>query len=172
IDIPYASALDGHAHGPAPTARRATVTIGVSHDCDPEALQEPLAEAARRSGLKVDGEDAAVEFEDIGDTALNFSVSVPLTDGVSTGEAETALRTQAVKKLREGGSTGERETGLRTQAVKTLRERGINLASPQRQVRLRDLEGLRAFLVRLPRGPARRRGAGARGAGQTPAPTH
>jgi small-conductance mechanosensitive channel len=147
IDIPYASALAGHAHGPAPTAGRATVTIGVSHDCDPEAVQAALSEAARRSGLKIDGEGAEVAFEDIDDNALNFSVSVPLTDGVSTGEAETALRTQAVK---------------------TLRERGINLASPQRQVRLRDLEGLRTFLARLAEERARRSDAEADDAVQAP----
>jgi potassium-dependent mechanosensitive channel len=135
IDVPYASALAGHAHAPAPTARRATVTIGVSHDCDPDAVQAALKEAARRSGLKIDGEGAQVAFEDIGDNALNFSLSVPLADGVSTEEAATALRTQAVK---------------------TLRERGINIASPQRQVRLRDLEGLRTFLARLAEERARR----------------
>src|SRR6185503_4713325 len=48
IDIPYAAALDGHAHGPAPTTRQASITIGVPHDCDPEAVQAVLKEAARQ----------------------------------------------------------------------------------------------------------------------------
>jgi small-conductance mechanosensitive channel len=69
-----------------------------------------------------------VVFDDIGDSALNFSVSVPLSDGTNTEAAETALRTAAVK---------------------TLRERGVALAAPQRQVRLRDLEGLRTFVMKL-----------------------
>ena len=78
---------------------------------------------------------AQVVFEDIGDSALQFSVRARLRDGVRRLSAETALRTQAVK---------------------TLRERGIDLASPQRSVRLRDLEGVRAFLVRLAEERARR----------------
>ncbi|HYI05962.1 MAG TPA: mechanosensitive ion channel domain-containing protein, partial [Reyranella sp.] len=48
IDVPYASALAGHAHGPAPTARQASITIGVPHDCDPEAVQAALKDAARQ----------------------------------------------------------------------------------------------------------------------------
>jgi potassium-dependent mechanosensitive channel len=135
IDVPYASALAGHAHAPGPTGKRASVSIGVPHECDPEAVHAALVEAARRSGLQADGEDAQVAFDEIGDNALNFSVSVQLTDGVNTEDAETTLRTQAVK---------------------TLRERGIPLGSPQRQVRLRDLEGLRGFVTKLAEQRARR----------------
>ncbi|MBC7831341.1 MAG: hypothetical protein H7Y62_04905, partial [Hyphomicrobium sp.] len=130
IDVPYASALAGHAHGPAPTARQASISIGVPHDSDPEAVQAALKEAARQGGFAADsdGKGPQVAFDDISDNALNFSVTVPLVEGISAEDAETALRTQAVK---------------------ALRARGIALASPQRQVRLRDLEGLRTFVMKL-----------------------
>ena len=90
---------------------------------------------------------AQVLFEGVGDSALQFSVTVPLLDGVGQMTAETALRTQAVK---------------------TLRERGISIASPQRQVRLRDLEGLRAFVMKL--AEERARSAQARGDDDAPMP--
>jgi potassium-dependent mechanosensitive channel len=128
IDIPYNNALAGHAESARVSAGRAEIKIGVGHDCDPAVVLEVLREAGHQSGLLVDGGDATVVFDDIDDSALNFSVSVPLTDGTSIQAAETALRTQAVK---------------------TLRARGIALASPQRQVRLRDLEGLRTFVTKL-----------------------
>ena len=148
IDIPYAAALDGHAHGPAPTARQASITIGVPHDCDPEAVQAALKEAARQGGFADgDGKGPQVAFDDIGDNALNFSVTVPLVDGASVEDAETALRTQAVK---------------------ALRARGIALASPQRQVRLRDLEGLRTFVMKL--AEERARSAQARNDDDAPMP--
>ena len=81
--------------------------------------------------------EAYLKASGVGDSALQFSVTAPLSDGVGQLTAEAALRTQAVKMLRE---------------------RGIDIASPQRSVRLRDLEGVRAFLVRLAEERARRSG--------------
>jgi small-conductance mechanosensitive channel len=117
------------------------VSIGVAHESDPEAVHAALLEAARRSGFAPggDGEGAQVAFEEIGESAFGFSISVPLADGASVDAAETALRTQAIK---------------------TLRERGIAIASPQRQVRLRDLEGLRGFVMKLAEERARNAQAG------------
>jgi len=127
IDVPYASALAGHAHTPSAASSRVAVTIGVAHDCDPEAVQDALMEAARRSGAPLNGDGAQVSFENIGASALEFSVSAPLADGANAEQAETALRTAAVK---------------------TLRERGIEIANPQRHVHLRDIDGLRGFFTR------------------------
>ena len=135
IDIPYASALDGPRARSGAGGKRATVSIGVSTIAIPKRCRKHSRKRRGAAVCRSTARTPQVAFEDIGDTALNFSVSVPLTDGVNTEDAETALRTQAVK---------------------TLRERGITLASPQRQVRLRDLEGLRAFLVRLAEERARR----------------
>ena len=125
------------------------MSIGVAHESDPEAAHAALLEAARRSGFEPggDSEGAQVSFDEIGENALDFSISVPLADGASVDAAETALRTQAVK---------------------TLRERGIAIASPQRQVRLRDLEGLRGFVMKL--AEERARNAQARDDDAVPAP--
>ena len=128
IDIPYLNALAGHADAAPASAGRAGIKIGVGHDCDPSIVLEALREAARRSGLLAGGGEASVTFDDIGESAFEFSVSVALTDAIGAQAAETALRTAAVK---------------------TLRERGISIATPQRLVRLRDLEGLRAFVLKL-----------------------
>ncbi len=148
IDMPYGGALAGHATTPPPLFKHASIKIGVAHDSDPQAVEDALAEAARRAGLEADGTTAQVLFEGVGDSALQFSVTVPLLDGVGQMTAETALRTQALK---------------------TLRERGISIASPQRQVRLRDLEGLRAFVMKL--AEERARSAQARGDDDAPMPT-
>jgi potassium-dependent mechanosensitive channel len=137
IDMPYGASLAGHATTTPPQFKHASIKIGVPHDSDPRAVQDTLAEAARRAGLEADGTSAQVLFEGVGDSALQFSVTAPLSDGVGQLTAEAALRTQAVKMLRE---------------------RGIDIASPQRSVRLRDLEGVRAFLVRLAEERARRSG--------------
>ena len=137
IDVPYASALAGHAHGPAPrrgapACRSAWRTRATLKRCMRRCSRRRGA-AASKGG---DGEGAQVSFEEIGENALNFSISVAL----------------AGRRQRECA-----ETALRTQAVKTLRERGIAIASPQRQVRLRDLEGLRGFVMKLAEERARQR---------------
>jgi small-conductance mechanosensitive channel len=130
IDIPYANALAGHAHAAdaGGDGARTNIAIRVAHDADPLQVLDALRDAARRSGL--DGGDVPprAAFEEIDDTALEFSLSVSLPEGVSATDAQTVLRTYAVR---------------------TLRERGIALASPQRQVHLRDLDGLRTFLTRF-----------------------
>ena len=141
INIPYAGALAGHAAIDTP-AGRASIEVGVTHEADPEEVLEALREAATRNGLATEGEvdDIHIAFEDINDTALVFSLSVPVAEGVRAGETRTALRAQAVK---------------------ALRERGIALASPQRQVRLRDVEDLRAFLAKRASEKADERRSGA-----------
>ena len=149
IDIPYNNGARRACGAARVSAGRAEIKIGVGHDCDPEAsCRKRCARQARQSrpaGRRRRGNQ--VVFDDIGDSALNFSVSVPLVDGVSVEAAETALRTQAVK---------------------TLRARGIAMASPQRQVRLRDLEGLRTFVMKL--AEERARSAQARNDDDAPMP--
>jgi len=141
INIPFAGSLAGHAAIDTP-AGRAAIEVGVSHDSDPEQVLEALHEAATRNGLATEAavDDIHVAFEDINDNALVFSLSVPVAEGVRAGDTRTALRAQAVK---------------------ALRERGIALASPQRQVRLRDVEDLRAFLAKRAGERTEQRRAGA-----------
>ncbi len=136
IDIPFANALTGHAHVAAAEPGRASIDIAVAQDADPAAVLAALGEAARQVGAQ--GEGVQVAFVDIADSALEFTLSVPLPDGVTASDAQTVLRVHAVK---------------------ALRSRGIDLASPQRQVRLRDLEGVRTFLTRMVEERMQREGA-------------
>ncbi|MBI1650398.1 DUF3772 domain-containing protein [Hyphomicrobium sulfonivorans] len=124
INIPFASALAGHATIDTP-AGRTFIEIGVAHDSDPDEVLKALREAAVRGDEECN--DIHIAFEDIGENALIFSLSVPVAEGVHAG----AVRSE-----------------LRTQAVKCLRERGISLASPQRSIRLRDLDDLRSAMAR------------------------
>ena len=89
----------------------------------------------------------SVSFDDIADSALEYALSIPLADGVGVSTAETALRTAAVK---------------------ILRERGIALANPQRQVRLRDLDMLRTMLARAAEERAQRDAPDASADGSVP----
>ena len=80
IDMPYASALAGHAHDRRRRGSSAPAsTIGVPARLRPEAVQDALAEAARRSGLEADGEDALRSCSRISATPrCSFSVRARL----------------------------------------------------------------------------------------------
>lgn len=130
IDIPYLNALAGHASAASSdSGDRTSISVSVAQNADPVAVLEALRETARRAGLQGDKDNATrAAFEEIGDGALKFALSVSLPEGVSASHAQTLLRAHLIH---------------------TFRERGIELASPERQVRLRDLDGLRTFLVRM-----------------------
>lgn len=130
INIPFVSALAGHATIDAP-AGRTFIEIGVGHESNPDEVLKALHEAAQRGDAECD--DIHVAFEDISENALIFSLSVPVAEDVRAG----AVRSE-----------------LRTHAVRALRERGIALASPQRSIRLRDLDDLRAAMARRNAGDA------------------
>lgn len=127
IDMPYVGSLAGHATTPPPLVGHASIKLGVAHASDPGAVQEALREAARRTELVI-GANANVVFTGIGEDALQFSLTAPLAEGIGIETAETALRSEAVK---------------------ALRERGIALATPQRDVHLRDGDGLRQYVAGL-----------------------
>ena len=104
------------------------VRVGVAQSCDPEGVRTALSAAAVRcpGALKEPAPDIA--FDDIGENALVFSVTVAIRDVMEASRIETALRTKIIK---------------------ALRERDIAIAKPQVDVHLRDLDGVRAFLIRL-----------------------
>jgi small-conductance mechanosensitive channel len=104
------------------------VRVGVAQSSDPDQVRAALTAAAARcpDALKEPAPDIA--FVDIGDNALVFSVTVAIRDLAKAPRVATALRTQVVKALREWD---------------------IAIAKPQVDVHLRDLDGVRAFLIRL-----------------------
>jgi small-conductance mechanosensitive channel len=110
------------------------VRVGVAQSSDPDQVRAALTAAAARcsDALKEPAPDIA--FVDIGENALVFSVTVAIRDVAQAPRVEAALRTQVVKALREWE---------------------IAMAKPQVDVHLRDLDGVRAFLVRLAQERAR-----------------
>jgi potassium efflux system protein len=110
------------------------VRVSVAQSCDPDQVRAALSAAAVRcpGALKEPAPD--ITFDDIGESALVFSVTVAIRDIKQAKRVETALRSEIVK---------------------TLREWGIAIAKPQVDVHLRDLDGVRAFLIRLAQERAR-----------------
>jgi small-conductance mechanosensitive channel len=117
------------------------VRIAAAHSSDPQDVQDALMAAAHRCAGSLKEPEPEVAFSNVGENGLEFSVSVAMEDGADAKRVETALRTLVVK---------------------TLRDRGIGIANPQRDVHLRDLEGLRTFLARLAEERAQRAGADAK----------
>jgi small-conductance mechanosensitive channel len=139
IDIPYFAVQVGHANGPRLAPDRVTVKIGAALKSDPEAVQDALRAAAQGcSGARADPAPE-IAFDNVGDTALEFSVSVAVAEGADAKRVQTALRTAIVK---------------------TLHQRGIDIAGQSPAAPQRDLDALRG-LVRRGEEPARAQREGA-----------
>jgi small-conductance mechanosensitive channel len=109
--------------------------VGVVQFSDPEQVHAALSAAALRCPGALTEPPPEITFDDIGENALVFSVTVAVRDIKQARRIETILRTEIVKALRDGN---------------------IALAKPQVDVHLRDLDGVRAFLVRLAQERARK----------------
>jgi small-conductance mechanosensitive channel len=103
IDIPYFGPQIGHASGPRASPERISVPVRVSLGSDPDAVLDALSLAARRCTPKAAELDPQVAFDDIGEQALQFSVSLAVPEGESAAGLESALRAAAVKALRTHG---------------------------------------------------------------------
>jgi len=111
------------------------VHVGVAQSADPDQVRAALSAAAARCPGALREPAPHIAFDDIGENALVFSVTVAIRDVVQARPVETALRSEVLK---------------------ALRERDIGIAKQQVDVHLRDLDGVRAFLVRLAQERARR----------------
>ncbi len=105
----------------------AIVRVGVPHSADPDRVRAVLAEAAAGCPELAASPPPAVGFDEIGPSALQFSVRGTVADLGGVGAAETALRTRVVKALNHSG---------------------IGIAHPQSDVHLRDLDAVRVVLMR------------------------
>ena len=121
IDIPYFAVQIGHSSGPRAVPERVSVRINVALNADPEAVIEALSLAARQCAGASEDAQAEVKFDNVGDTALEFSVSVAIDDGATAGQVETALRVAAVKTLRRYGIALANSQAHRQQAIDALR---------------------------------------------------
>lgn len=106
---------------------RVQINVGVSYDADPEQVQALLLEVANSCDLVAKHPAPFVVFEDFGDSALSFSVRAYLTD------------------INKGLSA---QTALRTMIFASLREANIEIPYPQRDLHLRDLDGVKGMLAR------------------------
>jgi len=106
---------------------RLTIPVGVSYEADPERVQTLLLEVAEACPLVARHPAPFVVFEGFGDSALDFSLRVYLAD------------------INKGLST---QTQVRTQIWKAFRQAGIEIPFPQRDLHLRDLDGLRNAIAK------------------------
>lgn len=107
---------------------RLTIPVGVNYGADPEHVIAVLMDIAESSSLVAKHPAPFVAFENFGDNALEFSLRVFIIDV---------------------GKTLGTKTELRTQIVKRFAEEGIGFPFPQRDIHLRDLDGLKIVLAKL-----------------------
>lgn len=106
---------------------RLSIAVGTSYDCDPEVVQKLLLRVADESPLVAKHPAALAVFENFGESSLDFTLRVYLSD------------------INKGLST---QSQLRTAIWKAFREEGIEIPFPQRDLHLRDLDGFRSAIAR------------------------
>ena len=104
------------------------VRVSVAQSSDPEQVRAALSAAAARCPGALKEPPPDIAFDAIGENGLEFSVTVAIHDVRQARRVETALRTEVLKALGEWD---------------------IAIAKPQVDVYLRDLDDVRAFLMRL-----------------------
>lgn len=105
----------------------AVVRVGVAHSAEPHRVTTALEAAAASSPYLAASPAASVAFEDIGASALQFTVRGAVADV---------------------GQVGVAESDLRARVVSGLNAAGIAIARPQTDVHLRDLDAVRTVLMR------------------------
>lgn len=104
------------------------VRVTLAHATDPLAAQRVLGECAAASGVLLAVPPARVSFDDIGANGLVFTVRGQVADLPGVAAAETALRTAVAMAIQRAG---------------------LEIARPQADVHLRDLDAVRAIVTRV-----------------------
>ncbi len=105
----------------------AVVRVGVAHSAEPQRVTAALEAAAAACPLLATTPAPSVAFEDIGASALQFTVRGAVSDVSQVGAAESDLRSRVVSGLNAAG---------------------LAIARPQTDVHLRDLDAVRTVLMR------------------------
>ena len=116
---------------------RLIIPVGVSYSTDPVRVREILQKIADDSPLILRHPAPVVAFDNLGDSALEFTMRVYISD------INKSLSTQ---------------TELRTAIVQEFQKEGIEIPFPQTDVHLRDLDGVKEFAMRVMEERARQRG--------------
>jgi potassium efflux system protein len=106
---------------------RVIIPVGVSYNSDPEQVKQILLDVARQNPQVLSFPEPFVYFEDFADSSLNFQLYAFVLNITQSFSVRTALRIAILK---------------------TFREQGIEIPFPQRDVHLRDLDGLKQALAR------------------------
>ena len=103
---------------------RVVVNVGVSYDSDPERVFDLLMEIGRSQPKALNNPQPRCIFADFADSALLFSLRVYIANVEDTFEVRTSVRNAIWKRFRE---------------------EGIEIAFPQRDLHIRDSDGLRGL---------------------------
>jgi potassium efflux system protein len=107
------------------TSTRVVVDVGVAYGSDPREVEQILREAASRVPGLIQDPAPGVWFMGFGDSALNFHLRAFVADAEQ--------RTDTISELHY--------------AIEyALREKGISIPFPQRDIHIRDIQGLPAGL--------------------------
>ncbi|MEO1751881.1 mechanosensitive ion channel domain-containing protein [Thiofaba sp. EF100] len=107
------------------TSTRVVVDVGVAYGSDPREVEQILREAASRVPGLIQDPPPGVWFMGFGDSALNFRLRAFVADAEQ--------RTDTISELHY--------------AIEyALREKGISIPFPQRDIHIRDIQGLPAGL--------------------------
>lgn len=109
-------------------SRTFAMRVGVAHDSDPDRVLDVLRAAAAEAPLVSKEPEPQAFFDQIGESALEFSVHAQAKNAAEAKMAESELRSHVMRRLREAG---------------------VAFAQPRVDVRLRDLDAVRAFLARV-----------------------
>jgi len=107
---------------------RISIPVGVSYDSDPDVVQKLLLECAAESDLVARHPAPFVVFENFGNSSLDFSLRIFVSD------VSTSLATQ---------------TQVRKAILAKFRAAGIEIPFPQQDLNVRDVDGLKAAVMQL-----------------------
>ncbi len=129
IFVPNADLIANALTNFTPSSREgaAVVRVGVAHGSDPARVRAALADVAAACQLLSQAPPATISFDEIGPNALVFSIRGTVHDMMTVAKAETELRMRIVTDLHKAG---------------------LEIARPQSDVHLRDLDAVRSMLAR------------------------
>lgn len=107
---------------------RAGIKVNASYKSDPAKVLAVLADVAKAIPNAMQQPAPSVSLDNLGPEALEYSISVVVADVNKSGETQTQLRTAVYHAFRDNG---------------------IEFPTPERDIYLRDLDGVKVLLARV-----------------------
>jgi len=108
--------------------RRIVIKVNASYKSDPDDVHRVLMQIATASELVKKRPPPVVTFDNLGADALEFSIRAQVTDVTKVASAEMQLRTAVVH---------------------AFRDLGLEFATAERDIYLRDLDGVKVMIARI-----------------------